>query len=121
MAPVISRRVTLFANGDNPASMKAACISLYKSADLPPPGVKPIRRVAAARCYRHHARNDLTEAEARLPEQATIDKAEAPLVIHRPTNEPDPYKWLRSSAVSSAGRMVDVAKEVINTMEGHAG
>ncbi len=42
------------------------------------------------------------------------------LIKQRRLSEPDAYKWLRRSAMSSARRIVDVASELIKTMEGNA-
>ena len=38
----------------------------------------------------------------------------------RRLSEPDAYKWLRRTAMSSARRIVDVAQELVETKEGSA-
>jgi response regulator NasT len=87
-----------------------------------PPDVKPILRAAVALFRRHQqARDDLKDAELRLQERVVIDKAKALLIRQRRLSEPDAYKWLRRTAMSSARRIVDVASEVIKDMEGNAG
>ena len=125
MATVVPRPVVLFVDEDDPAFMEEAInagVSSYNAVGMPPPDVKPILRAAVALFHRHQqARNDLKEAEARLQERAVIDKAKALLIKHRRLSEPDAYKWLRRSAMSSARRIVDVANELIRTMEGNAG
>ena len=95
-------------------------IGMLRATNSDMPDVKPILRAAAALFHRHQqARNDLKEAEARLQERAVIDKAKALLIKNRRLSEPDAYKWLRRSAMSSARRIVDVANELIKT-EGNA-
>jgi two-component system, response regulator / RNA-binding antiterminator len=124
MASLIPRPVVLFVDQDDPAFMEEAIsagVSSYNAIGMPPPDVKPILRAAVA-LFRHHqqARNDLREAEARLQERAVIEKAKAILIKQRRLSEPDAYKFLRKNAMSSARRIVDVAAEIIKTMEGNA-
>jgi response regulator NasT len=124
MASLIPRPVVLFVDQDDPAFMEEAIsagVSSYNAIGMPPPDVKPILRAAVA-LFRHHqqARNDLREAEARLQERAVIEKAKAILIKQRRLSEPDAYKFLRKNAMSSARRIVDVATEIIKTMEGNA-
>jgi len=122
MAAVIPRPVVLFVDEDDPAFMEEAInagVSSYNAIGMKPPDVKPILRAAAALFRRHQqARDDLRDAEARLQERAVIDRAKALLIRHRRLSEPDAYKWLRRTAMSSARRIVDVASELIKTMEG---
>jgi response regulator NasT len=124
MAALIPRPVVLFVDQDDPAFMEEAIsagVSSYNAIGMPPPDVKPILRAAVA-LFRHHqqARNDLREAEARLQERAVIEKAKAILIKQRRLSEPDAYKYLRRNAMSSARRIVDVAAEIIKTVEGNA-
>lgn len=122
---LIPRPVVLFVDEDDPAFMEEAInagVSSYNAVGMPPPDVKPILRAAVALFRRHQqARDDLKEAEARLHERSVIDKAKSLLIKHRRLSEPDAYKWLRRTAMSSARRIVDVAGEVIKTMEGNGG
>lgn len=125
MAAVIPRPVVLFVDEDDPSFMEEAInagVSSYNAIGTPPPDVKPILRAAVALFRRHQqARDDLKEAEARLRERAVIDKAKALLIKQRRLSEPDAYKLLRRSAMSSARRIVDVASELIKDLEGDAG
>jgi response regulator NasT len=125
MAAVMPRPVVLFVDQDDPAFMEEAIsagVSSYNAVGLPPPDVKPILRAAVALFRRHQqARDDLKDAEARLRERAVIDKAKAILIRQRRLSEPDAYKWLRRTAMSSARRIVDVAGEVIRVSEGTGG
>ena len=124
LAALIPRPVVLFVDEDDPAFMEEAItagVSSYNAIGMPPPDVKPILRAAVALFRRHQqAQDDLKEAEARLQERAVIDKAKAILIKQRRLSEPDAYKFLRKSAMSSARRIVDVATEIIKSMEGHA-
>jgi response regulator NasT len=124
MAALIPRPVVLFVNEDGPAIIEEAInagVSSYTAIGMPPPDVKPILRAAVALFRRHQqARDDLSEAEARLRERAVIDKAKM-LIKHRRLSEPDAHKWLRRNAISTARRIVDVAVELIKSREGNAG
>jgi response regulator NasT len=125
MAALIPRPVVLFVDEDDPDFMEEAItagVSSYNAIGMPPPDVKPILRAAVALFRRHQqARDDLREAEARLQERALIDRAKAILIKQRRLSEPDAYKWLRRTAMSSARRIVDVASELIKSTEGSAG
>jgi response regulator NasT len=124
MAALIPRPVVLFVDEDDPAFMEEAInagVSSYNAVGMPPPDVKPILRAAVALFRRHsQAQNDLREAEARLQERAVIDKAKAILIKRRRLSEPDAYKFLRKTAMSSARRIVDIATEIIKSTEGNA-
>ncbi len=124
MAAVVPRPVVLFVDEDDPDFMEEAImagVSSYNAIGMKPPDVKPILRAAVALFRRHQqAQNDLKDAEQRLQERAVIDKAKAILIRRRRLSEPDAYKWLRKNAMSSARRIVDVASEVIQSVEGNA-
>jgi response regulator NasT len=125
VAALNSRPVVLFVDEDDPTFMEDAItagVSSYNAIGLPPPDVKPILRAAVALFRRHQqARDDLKDAESRLSERVVIDRAKAILIKQRRLSEPDAYKWLRRTAMSSARRIVDVASEVVKDMEGNAG
>jgi two-component system, response regulator / RNA-binding antiterminator len=124
MAALIPRPVVLFVDEDDPAFMEEAInagVSSYNAIGMPPPDVKPILRAAVALFRRHfQAQNDLKEAEARLQERAVIDKAKAILIKQRRLSEPDAYRFLRKTAMSSARRIVDVATESSKSTECNA-
>jgi response regulator NasT len=125
LSALMPRPVVLFVDEDDPAFMEEAIsagVSSYNAVGMLPPDVKPILRAAVALFRRHQqARDDLKDAELRLQERVVIDKAKALLIRQRRLSEPDAYKWLRRTAMSSARRIVDVASEVIKDMEGNAG
>jgi response regulator NasT len=124
LTALIPRPVVLFVDEDDAGFMEEAIsagVCSYNSVGMPPPDVKPILRAAVALFRRHQqSRDDLKEAESRLQERAIIDKAKAILIKQRRLNEPNAYRWLRRTAMSSARRIVDVANEVIKDLEGSA-
>ncbi|WP_428534057.1 ANTAR domain-containing response regulator [Rhodopila sp.] len=125
VAALDQRPVVLFVDQDDPAFMEEAIlagVSSYNAIGTPPPDVKPILRAAVALFRRHQrARDDLRQAETRLHERAVIDRAKAILIKQRRLSEPDAYKWLRRTAMTRGRRIVDVAGELVKTMEGNAG
>jgi two-component system, response regulator / RNA-binding antiterminator len=111
------RPIVLFVDQDDPAFMEEAIgagVSSYNVLGVPPPDVKPILRAAAA-LFRHHqtARSELRQAEGRLRERDIVDRAKAILIKERRIAEPDAYRWLRTRAMATARRIVDVAQEVV--------
>jgi response regulator NasT len=125
VAALNTRPVVLFVDEDDPAFMEEAInagVSSYNAIGMPPPDVKPILRAAVALFRRHRqAQDDLKQAESRLSERSVIDRAKAILIKQRHMSEPDAYKWLRGSAMSRGRRVVDVASELIKSMEGNVG
>jgi response regulator NasT len=124
VAALNAHPVVLFVDQDDPAFMEEAIdagVSSYNAIGMPPPDVKPVLRAAIALFRRHQqARDNLKHAEASLRERTVIDRAKAILIKQRRISEPDAYKWLRKNAMSRAKRIVDVASELIATMEGSA-
>lgn len=125
VAALNTRPVVLFVDEDDPGFMEEAItagVSSYNAIGMPPPDVKPILRAAVALFRRHRqAQDDLKQAEARLTERSVIDRAKAILIKQRRVSEPDAYKWLRRTAMSSGRRIVDIAGELIKQSEGSAG
>lgn len=122
VAALNTRPVVLFVDEDDPAFMEEAInagVSSYNAIGMPPPDVKPILRAAVALFRRHQqAHDDLKQAEGRLLERAVIDRAKALLIKQRRMSEPDAYKYLRRTAMSSARRIVDIAQDLIRELEG---
>jgi response regulator NasT len=122
VAAMNTRPVVLFVDEDDPSFMEEAInagVSSYNAIGMPPPDVKPILRAAVALFRRHQqAQDNLKHAEGRLQERAVIDRAKALLIKQRRVSEPDAYKWLRRTAMSSARRIIDVANELIEELEG---
>ncbi|HVY17489.1 MAG TPA: ANTAR domain-containing protein [Rhodopila sp.] len=115
------RPVVLFVDEDDPAFMEEAIgagVTSYNAVGVKPPDVKPILRAASAMFRRfQQAQVDLRDAEARLRARDIIDRAKAVLIKQRRISEPDAYKWLRRTAMSTGRRIVDVAGDVIGGTE----
>jgi response regulator NasT len=119
------RPIVLFVDQDDPAFMEEAIsagVSSYNVLGMALPDVKPILRAAAA-MFRHHetARTDLRQAESRLRERETVDRAKAILIRERRMAEPDAYRWLRKRAMATGRRIPDVAQEVVSGQSDNAG
>ena len=125
VAAMNTRPVVLFVDEDDPAFMEEAIsagVSSYNAIGIPPPDLKPILRAAVALFRRHQqTQDDLKLAESRLQERVAIDRAKALLIKQRRMSEPDAYKHLRRTAMSSARRIVDVANDIIKELEGSGG
>ena len=122
VAAMNTRPVVLFVDEDDPAFMEEAInagVSSYNAIGMPPPDVKPILRAAVALFRRHQqAHDDLKQAEGRLQERGVIDRAKALLIKQRRLSEPEAYKYLRRTAMSSARKIVDIAHDLIKELEG---
>jgi response regulator NasT len=92
----------------------SAGVSSYNVLGTPPPDVKPILRAAVALFRQHQqARAALQSAEARLTERTLVDRAKARLIRERRLSEPDAYRWLQRSAMTSGRRIVDIARDLL--------
>lgn len=119
------RPIVLFVDQDDPGFMEEAIgagVSSYNVLGLPPPDVKPILRAATALFRRHHSTQlGLRQAESKLEERATIDRAKAILIRERRLDEPEAYRWLRRQAMAGGRRIVDIARDVVRKKQGEAG
>jgi response regulator NasT len=117
------RPIVLFVDQDDPAFMEEAIsagVSSYNVLGLPPPDVKPILRAAVALFRRHHsAQEELREAESKLEERGTIDRAKAILIRERRIDEA--YRWLRRQAMASGRRILEIARDVVRRKAGDVG
>jgi response regulator NasT len=111
------RPIVLFVDQDDPGFMEDAIragVSSYNVLGVPPLDVKPILRAATALFRQHQAaRTELRQAELRLHERETVDRAKAVLIKQRHMTEPLAYRWLRSRAMASGRRIFDIAQEVV--------
>jgi response regulator NasT len=109
--------IILFVDQDDPAFMEEAIgagVSSYNVLGVPLPDVKPILRAATALFRRHHStQQGLLQAETRLEERTSIDRAKAILIKERRINEPEAYRWLRTQAMARGRRIADVARDVV--------
>jgi response regulator NasT len=115
------RPIVLFVDQDDPQFMEEAIsagVSSYNVLGTPLPDVKPILRAAVALFRQHQqARAALQSAEARLSERTLVDRAKARLIRERRLSEPDAYRWLRRSAMTSGRRIVDIARDLLREGE----
>jgi response regulator NasT len=114
--------VVLFVDRDDPAFMEAAIgagVCSYNVGSVSAAEVKPVLRAAVA-LFRQHAatRAALQEAEARLRERATLDRAKAILMRTRRIGEPQAHRWLQRRAMACGRRIADVAREIVEQAEG---
>jgi two-component system, response regulator / RNA-binding antiterminator len=116
------RPVVLFVDEDDPGFMDEAIragVCSYNIASMLPPDVKPILRAAVA-LFREHqqVRQELRQAETRLLERFTIDRAKAILMRQRRVAEPEAYRWLRRQAMTRGRRIADIARDIVEQQEG---
>ena len=112
----------LFVDEDDPGFMYEAIragVCSYNVAAMLPPDVKPILRAAVA-LFREHqqVREELRQAETRLVERLTIDRAKAILIRQRRVAEPEAYRWLRRQAMTRGRRIADIARDIVEQEEG---
>jgi response regulator NasT len=115
------RPIALFIDQDDPSFMEEAIsagVSSYNVLGTPPPDVKPILRAAVALFRQHQrTRTALHSAEAKLNERGIIEQAKARLIRDRRLSEPDAYRWLRRTAMSSGRKIIDVARDLLREGE----
>jgi response regulator NasT len=109
----------MFVDADDPALMEAAIaagVSSYNVVGAALPDVKPIVLTAVA-LFRRYQKIDqeLAAAQASLAESAAIDKAKARLIRNRQLSEPEAYRLLRRRAMNEGRRIVDIAREILQT------
>jgi response regulator NasT len=113
------RPIVMFVDADDPALMEAAIaagVSSYNVVGAALPDVKPIVLTAVA-LFRRYQKIDqeLAAAQASLAESAAIDKAKARLIRNRQLSEPEAYRLLRRRAMNEGRRIVDIAREILQT------
>ena len=76
--------------------------------------VKPIVDLAVRRFQAFsRLQDELTDAKNQLAERKTIDEAKAILMRKRGISEPEAYKLMRSHAMQSNRRIIEVAQALI--------
>ncbi len=113
--------VVLFVDDDDPAFMRdaiAAGVSSYNVVGASMPDVKVVIRVAVALFDRYRQiEADLRRAEEQLEERTLIDRAKTVLMRRHNLSEPDAYRRLRSRAMESQRRIVEVAAQIMAAAE----
>jgi response regulator NasT len=99
------------------ASVEAG-VSAYVVDGLAANRIRPLLDLAVRR-FNAFARlqSDLVEAQGKLAERETVDKAKRILMDSKGISEPDAYGEMRRKAMSSNKRIVDIAAAVVTAHE----
>lgn len=118
------RPVALFVDEDDPPLMEAAFeagVCSYNVVDTPPTDVKPLLR-AAIGLYAHFqkTRSELEEAQTEISNRKMVDQAKRLLMRSERINEAEAHRHLQRQAMRQSRRLVDVARELVQTLAGKA-
>ena len=113
--------VVMFSDDNKPESIKEAIeagVSAYVIDGLSDKRVKSLMDVAIARFREYQAlKDELTQAKNSLEERKIIDRAKGILMKHKSCDEEEAYQLLRKSAMQSNQRLVEVARNLIASIE----
>ena len=95
-----------------------AGVSVYVVDGLASNRIRPVLDLAVRR-FNAFARlqSDLAEAQGKLAERETIDRAKRILMQSKGISEPEAYAELRRKAMSSSRRILDIAEAVVTAHE----
>lgn len=115
------RPIVLFVDKDDAGFMEEAIeagVSSYNLMGSSLPDVKPIVQAAVA-IFRRYQRvaDNLEKAETRLNEREIIHRAKTQLMKERRLSEPQAHSHLRKTAMNRGKRMVEIAAELLSSME----
>jgi len=113
----LSRPIAMFVDESDEEAIGAsidAGVSVYVVDGLAARRIRPVLDLAVRR-FNAFARlqAELDEAQGKLAERETIDKAKRILMKSRGLSEPDAYAELRRKAMQSSRRIVDIAEAVV--------
>lgn len=113
--------IAMFVDESDDASIAAsfdAGVSTYVVDGLSAKRIQPLLRMTMQR-FEAFARleNELAEAQGKLAERDTIDKAKRILMKTKGVTEPAAYAELRQKAMSSNRRIADIADAVVTAHE----
>jgi response regulator NasT len=115
------RPIVLFVDNDDAGFMEEAIeagVSSYNLLGSSVPDVKPIVQAAVAIFRRYQRLADtLEKAETRLNEREIIQRAKALLMKDRRLTEPQAHGYLRKAAMNNGRRMVEIAAELLSSLE----
>ncbi|MET0106738.1 MAG: ANTAR domain-containing protein [Sedimenticola sp.] len=115
------RPVVMFAEDNDSGNIKQAIeagVSAYVVDGLNDKRIKPIMDVAIARFREYQAlKDELTQVKNTLEERKVIDRAKGIIMKKKGCDEEEAYQLLRKSAMSSNQRVVDVARQLISSIE----
>jgi len=113
----LARPIAMFVDEADDESIAAsidAGVSAYVVDGLAAHRIRPLLDLAVRR-FNAFARlqTDLAEAQGKLAERETIDRAKRILMDSKQVSEPEAYAELRRKAMSSSKRIVDIAEAVV--------
>lgn len=117
----LARPIAMFVDESDDESIAAsidAGVSAYVVDGLAANRIRPLLDLAVRR-FNAFARlqSDLAEAQGKLAERETVDKAKRILMDSKGVTEPEAYGELRRKAMSSNKRIVDIAEAVVTAHE----
>ena len=117
----LSQPIAMFVDESDDASIAAsidAGVSTYVVDGLSSKRIQPLLQMTMQR-FEAFARleADLAEAQGKLAERETVDKAKRILMKTTGVSEPDAYAELRQKAMSSNRRIADIADAVVTAYE----
>lgn len=113
--------VVMFADDSDSNSIHKAIeagVSAYVVDGLADKRIKPLMDVAIARFREYQAlRDELTRVKTTLEERKLIDRAKGIIMKRKGCGEEEAYQLLRKTAMSSNLRLVEVARNLITSVE----
>lgn len=110
--------IIMFAQDGDRASVKAATkagVAAYVVGDIPSNRLTPVVEAAIARFEEtKQLRDELQQANSKLDERKTIERAKGILMRQRDLDEEGAYKMLRGMAMQRNKKLVDVSNQLID-------
>lgn len=118
---VLARPIAMFVDESDDSAIAGsidAGVSVYVVDGLAANRIRPVLDLAVRR-FNAFARlqSDLAEAQGKLAERETIDKAKRILMQSKGVTEPEAYAELRRKAMSSSRRIAEIAEAVVTAHE----
>ena len=114
---VLARPIAMFVDQSDEESIAAsvdAGVSAYVVDGMAPHRIRPLLDLAVRRFHAFaRLQADLAEAQGKLAERDTVDKAKRILMNSRSFTEPQAYAELRKTAMSQNRRIADIAEAVV--------
>ena len=112
------RPIVLFTDDSANASIQAALkagVSAYVVAGIQAERLQPILDVAVARFEHEQAlRGELRDAQTKLVERKTIERAKGILMKQKGVTEEQAFRLLRTLAMDKNAKLLDVAQQVVD-------
>ena len=113
--------VVMFSDDNKPESIKEAIesgVSAYVIDGLNDKRISSLMDVAIARFREYQAlKDELTQVKNTLEERKLIDRAKGIIMKHKDCDEQQAYQLLRKSAMQNNQRMVEVARNLIASVD----